>query len=388
MTPAGVATRNGQGQARVAVPAIPFTAASHEHQEPAFTRGPTLLTANAQQLDTIDLPAFGFLRHIYLDVTCTGGVGGTLAADAPFNIIQSVTLLDVNGAPLIGPLDGFALQWANIAGGYAGAPDGRDLPGFVGSAPNPSFRIRLPIEISHYNGLGSLANQNAAAPYQVMVTLNSTANIYSVAPTTAPSVTITATEETWTLPAATDVTGRPQQQLPPAHGTAQKWTARVTNNVGPGDSTVQVTRVGNLIRNIVWIARTAAGVRSDACFPDPMIVNLDGRQLLNEPQKYFINTIYEELELSSAARRDTGVFVLTFANSQKNRAGDDTPNLWLPTVQSTRLELKGNIVTNGNIQTVVNDVQPVEVNPAERYVESNVTAPAAIPGPAPSPISG
>jgi hypothetical protein len=101
MTPAGVASRNnGGGNARQVVAAIPFTAAAHEHQEPAFTRGPTLLTANAQQLDTIDLPAFGFLRHIYLDVTCTGGVGGTLAADAPFNIIQSLTLLDVNGAPL------------------------------------------------------------------------------------------------------------------------------------------------------------------------------------------------------------------------------------------------------------------------------------------------
>jgi hypothetical protein len=80
--------------------------------------------------------------------------------------------------------------------------------------------------------------------------------------------------------------------------------------------------------------------------------------------------------------------VLTFANSQKNRAGDDTPNLWLPTVQSTRLELRATINTNGNVQTMINDVQPVEVNPAERYVESNVTAPAAIPGPAPTPISG
>jgi hypothetical protein len=386
MTPAGTASRNGN--ARQVVAAIPFTAAAHEHQEPAFTRGPTTLTANQQQLDTIDLPAFGFLRHIYLDVTVTGAVGGTLAADGPFNIIASLTLLDVNGAPIVGPLDGFALQWANIAGGYSGSPDARDQPSFVGSAPNPSFRLRIPIEISHYNGLGSLANQNAAAPYQVMITLNTLANIYSVAPTGTPQVTITATEETWTLPSATDVTGRPQQQLPPAHGTGQKWTSRTANNVGPGDSTVQLNRVGNLIRNLVYIARTSGGVRSDACFPDPVIVNLDGRQLLNEPQKYLINNMYEELELFSATRRDTGVFVLTFANSQKNRAGDDTPNLWLPTVQSTRLELKGTIATGGNIQQVVNDVQPIEVNPAERYVESNVTAPAAIPGPAPSPISG
>lgn len=385
MTPAGVANRNGN--ARQVVAAIPFTAAAHEHQEPAFSRGPVALTAAQQQLDTIDLPAFGFLRHIYLDVTCTGGVGGTLAADGPFNIIASVTLLDVNGAPIVGPLDGYALHWANIVGGYAGTPDARDLPGFVGSAPNPSFRVRIPIEISHYNGLGSLANQNAAAPYQIMVTLNSVGNVFSAAPTTNPSVTITATEETWTLPSATDVTGRPQQQLPPAHGTGQKWTSRSTA-VNSGDQTVQLNRVGNLIRNLVYIARTAAGARSDAVFPDPVVVNWDGRQLVNEPQKYLVNTMYEELELTTATRRDTGVFVLTFANSQKNKAGDDTPNLWIPTVQSTRLELRGNIATAGSIQTLVNDVQPIEVNPAERYVESNVTSPAAIPGPAPTPISG
>jgi hypothetical protein len=221
-----------------------------------------------------------------------------------------------------------------------------------------------------------------------MITLNSIANVTSAAFTTPPVVTFTATEETWTLPAATDNTGRPQQQLPPAHGTGQKWTSRTVAVGSTGDFTVPITRVGNLIRNLLFIARTGAGARADTVFPDPTIINWDGRQLVNEPQKYLVNNMYEDLNLSTAARRDTGVFAMSFAISQKNYAGDDTPNLWLPTVQSTRLELKGSWAASGSVQVVVNDVQPIEVNPAERYVESNVTAPAAIPGPAPSPVSG
>jgi hypothetical protein len=365
------------------VPAVPFVAAAHEHVEPAFTIS-RQLTAATQQLDPIDIPSYGYLRHVFLEVTAASGVIGTFVAgeDFPFNIIQSVTLLDVNGAPIVGPIDGYALLWANIAGGYAYRQDPRDAPWHVGAAPNPAFFLRVPVEISHFDGLGSLANQNSAAPYKLQITLNSTSGIGTGAFGTIPTITVRGWAECWSLPNATDVRGRPQQQLPPVHGTGQFWTTR-RPDVLAGNINVPITRVGNLIRNLVFITRTAGGVRADTVMPDPAIINWDGRQQFQFSQRYWQQSMFEKLV---DATRDTGVWILSMAHSQQNRAGDDTPNLWWPTVQATRMELSGTNALAGSIQVVVNDIQPVEVVPAERYTENSDTTFRAAPGPA-SPVA-
>lgn len=352
------------------VPMVPFVAAAHEHVEPAFTKTATLGAAT-QQLDPIDVPSYGYLRHMFLEITSASGTIGTFVAgaDFPWNIIQSITLLDVNGAPIVGPIDGYALLWANILGGYVFRQDPRDSPWFVGSAPNPAFFIRVPVEISHYDGLGSLANQNSAAPYKLQITLNSTTAIGTGAFGVAPTITIRGWLEAWSLPNAQDVRGRPQQQLPPVHGTGQFWTSR-RPDVLAGNITVPVNRVGNLLRNLLFISRDASGVRVDTSFPDPILLNWDGRQQYQHSQRHMQQMLFERLV---DVTRDVGVWAYTFDHSQMGRAGDDTPNLWLPTVQSTRLEIAGTIAVSGSIQVVVNDVQPVEVIPAERYTENSRT---------------
>lgn len=360
--------------APVVVAGAPFTAASHQHQEP----GPIvskLIGGNQQQLDPINVPSFGFLRHLFIDVTCTGGVAGpgVLRADAPWNIIQSLTLLDVNGAPIVGPLDGWALMQANLAGGYAHVNDPRLWPGFsIADVGNPSFQLRVPVEITEHNALGAIANQNAAAPYQLIINLNNTTGIYSTNPTTPPTVQVKITPELWTLPAAAGNGGQPQNQLPVAHGTGQFWSSRTQTGIAAGDNTIPIVRVGSLLRVLTLIARDAGGLRSDAVFPDTLLLNWDGRQLVNEPLRYRIQRNFEQQRV-----RDTGVISYLFNTTNQMRVGDESPNLWLPTQQSTRLELNGNFKAPGSIQTLVNDIQPIEVNPDARYAEQNVTTPGA-----------
>src|SRR5439155_2739070 len=75
----------------------------------------------------------------------------------------------------------------------------------------------------------------------------------------------------------------------------------------------------------------------------------------------------------TANSRDTGVFAIALSNVDHGLVGDDDPTLWLPTVQSTRLELTGNSATAGNIQVITGDVAPVEVVPQERFVETSDT---------------
>lgn len=362
------------GGAPVVVAGVPFTAAAHQHQEPAFKTAAKTITTSTQQLDPINVPSFGYLRHIFLDVAGTGGVLGTgvLGEDSPYSLIQSVTLLDVNGAPIVGPIDGFGLYLANLIGGYAFQNDPGVWPAFSNSGATPRFQLRIPLEIAAHNALGSIANQNAAAPYQLIITLNSLAGwLSSVGSATGPSVIITGTLETWTLPAALDSAGHPQNQLPPAHGTGQFWSSRNQTGLAAGDNTIPINRVGSLLRNIIFVARTAAGVRSATVFPDPLIVNWDGRQLVNEPQGYRIADNFQKIGKSL-----TGVFVLPFDATNQGKVGDESPNLWLPTQQSTRLELNGTLAAAGSIQVITNDVQPIEVQPDQRYVEDNATAPA------------
>jgi hypothetical protein len=313
---------------RAAVAPIPFTAAAHRHVEPITVDTPAVLGAAQQQRGPFDVPAYGFMRHIILEVTLAGGTlgAGVLSADFPWNIIQNIQISDVNG-------------------------------------------------------YGSLANQNAAASYKLSYTLNTAAAVFSTAPTTAPTPTVRAHLEAWSQPNEVDLAGRPQLREPPGHGTTQFWSAFTKATVA-GQNNVQFPRVGNLIRNLVVIARNAAGARADNVMPDPIQVFWDARSLTLETQALRNKLAYEAIQ--APAIRDVGVFAFPFDDLVLGHAGDEEPNFWLPTMQSSRLELNGVAAVAGTLQVCTNDVAPVEVNPAERYVETSTTGfhPAAGPVPA------
>jgi hypothetical protein len=367
---------------RAAVAPIPFTAAAHRHVEPITVDTPAVLGAAQQQRGPFDVPAYGFMRHIILEVTLTGGTlgAGVLSADFPWNIIQNIQISDVNGAPIFGPLDGFAALQATLWGGYSYRQDPRMDPGYDGTI-NGRFFLRIPVEISKHNGYGSLANQNAAASYKLSYTLNTAAAVFSTAPTTAPTPTVRAHLEAWSQPNEVDLAGRPQLREPPGHGTTQFWSAFTKATVA-GQNNVQFPRVGNLIRNLVVIARNAAGARADNVMPDPIQVFWDARSLTLETQALRNKLAYEAIQ--APAIRDVGVFAFPFDDLVLGHAGDEEPNFWLPTMQSSRLELNGVAAAAGTLQVCTNDVAPVEVNPAERYVETSTTGfhPAAGPVPA------
>jgi hypothetical protein len=353
---------------------IPFTAAAHEHTEPAFdvTVAAGAPPVAAQNLGPFDVPAYGYIRHIFIEVDMSGGTigAGVLAADFPWNFIASISLNDVNGAPIFGPLDGYATLWTNIIGGYAGgANDPRNAP-FFDATINGIFTFRIPVEISRRSGMGALANQNAAASYKLSITTAASTVTFSTAPTTVPAFRVRGWLEAWSLPNETDVVGRPQAIAPPNHGTTQYWT-HFQKSVAVGANTTLFPRVGNLIRNIVIISRTtAAGMpRDDTVFPDPPTLAWDARSLRSDTQRYIIERL--RAKLPDLTARDAGVFAYPFDDIDHGAIGDDDPTLWLPTVQSTRLELTGSSATAGTLQVITNDVAPVEVVPSERFVETS-----------------
>lgn len=379
--PANHPANQAQGQGMPVANTIPFVNASHEHTEP-FLDQSIPLGASAVNVGPINIPSYGYLRHIFLECSFSGGTlgAGALSADFPWNSFQSVSLYDTNGAPIFGPLDGYATYIANIVGGYAFRMDPASSPWF-NSTINGAFFLRVPIEISHHDALGSLANQNSAATYQLNFTINPSTIVYSTAPTTAATLRVRGALEAWSLPNATDRAGRPQAQLPPAHGTTQYWSNQI-RPIAVGNNTTALTRTGNLVRNLVFITRTVAGARADTVFPNPAQIMWDARSMNLDTQNYRSQQWWEK---SNLVARPAGVFVWNFNHSRDNIAGDDSPALWWATVQASRLELVGVSEVAGNLQAMTNDIAPGEVTPSERYVETSATGfhpqvGAAVPG--------
>lgn len=360
-------------QAAPVVPAIPFVAAAHEHTE-QFPQSITQAIGSATTT-TLTIPSYGYLRNVFLQVALTGGTGGTPVTDAPWTLLSDITLIDTNGAPLVGPLSGFQLLQANIWGGYANQSDPRTLTSALGgtytsTTPNYTFGLRVPVEISHRDGRGSLANQNAAAPYRLRITVNATASTWSVAPSPLPTITITPFLEAWSVPAEVDARGVPQAQIPPDHGVLQYWSVGQAAVVA-GNNFTPIQRVGNLLRNIVVIARNGSAARADNVFPDPAILSWDARQMFNDSQFYRKQQALEKLEPNGV--RDTGVFPYTMDHALQNKVGDEMPVLWYPTVQATRLEVDGTSAAAGTLEILLNDVAPQTSDQARRYIETSGT---------------
>lgn len=357
---------------------VPFTAASHEHTELAFDETVTP-GENAIELGPFDIPAYGYYRHLLLQVeTVTAGeleAEGAANEDFPWNVFSKIQVSDVNGADIFGPLSGYSALWASITGGYAGRPDPRVMPFYNAEAIKPQFLLRIPQEISHKDGFGSLANQSTAANYKVFLTINTAANLVAnkakgYKSGKVPKLRIRGYVETWSLPNAEDVLGRPQAEAPPMLDSSQFYS-RFLKDTQNGMNTVLMTRVGSLIRNLIFIARNEEGKRSDKVFPNPCTLEWDSRRMRTDTQ-----IMLQELLAASIPElktRDTGVFAYLLDRSTKNTVGDDSPTLWYPTVQSTRLEVEGNTEEAGTWEIITNDVAPVAVTPQERYVEKSAT---------------
>jgi len=348
---------------------IPFVACSNKW---TMSMGQQTLqsTASTQALQDMPIPPGGFLRAVCFDVSWTGGVGGTLAADSPYNILRDVQIADVNGNPLLGVLNGFEMQTSVELAGYRHRPSTvQSTEGAANTQAAGNFFLRLPVEISEATALGALSNQLSNAQYTVKATLAPTTTFGS-GYTTAPTFTIRPRVELWTQPNPSNDRGTPQQTEPDWKGTTQQHTInRVLVSAGTNQS--KILRVGNMLRGITIIARDASGVRSDAVFPTTPLLRLDNVQLRQDTQYALIRDMLDHSP--SGYVRPTGVFHYSFSDfGPTGRRGDDAMGAgWLPTTQGTLLQLEGDSVTAGSLDFIVNDVRKAPQTAASRYDQRN-----------------
>lgn len=348
----------------------PFTRAAKEHQEP-MTDVSQALGSSSVSMGPYDVPAYGYMRGIWIWVQATGGAGTATVAvkeDAPFNSIAEIALIDVNGANVIGPINGHDLYLSNkylgfnlgdpkLNGMYQAPVTGANASGNFG------FLLYLPVEISQRDGLGSLPNANAASTYKVRVTLAAASDVYSTAPTTPPTVRIRTWLDAWTQPNATDLRGNANATQPPAMGTTQ-YLSKATQTISAGFQQPRMTRVGSYIRHLMFIFRDATGSRSagQTNFPSDVSMFWDSKNLFTRHKDLWRSQMVRRTGYTAAAEAaggtDNGVWLEDFAHEFDGRIGNELRDGWLGTVQSTRLELSGTFGSAGTLTILTNDVAP------------------------------
>jgi hypothetical protein len=369
-SPAMIAQPNAGGtppSGKTQAPAVlaPFTRAAHEHVEPFFDQS-TQLDGSTHSVGPVSVPAYGFLRSILLLVTFTGGTGGSavISADGPWNAFQSIQLTDVNGAPIVGPFGGFALMVSNLYGGYVynQAPVNNSFFVATDANGNLQFAVRIPIEITSRDALGSLPNQNAASTYKITYVVNANNVIFATPPVTLqPVMRVRMFLEAWTQPNPVDLRGAPQATVPPAMGTTQFWSESLPA-IASGFQTVPLPRVGNLIRQVIFLVRTAAGVRADNITAGSALqIQWDGRILINEIPEIRKMYMRERFGTGTGATSpDTvvGAYVYDFTHDLIGKGGEELRDLYLPTTQATRLEIVGTFAAATTLEIITNDVAP------------------------------
>lgn len=278
---------NQGGQAPAAAPVIPFTRASRKKRRLAGTYGPIIMNTAVQALPPIPLPAAGYFRWLRLEVTITSAGNSAAVAwknDAPFSILQNIQLLSANGDSLISLIDGFTLYVLNKYGAFSSGtidpcadPNFTTVSGSGATAGSAHFNIRVPVEIDARDAFCALQNMAANQSFQLQISINALANMYSVLPTAAPTVTLRLVMDYWSAPASKNADEIAQATAPPANGSVSLIQTQ-TPNINPNSfQNVPLLSVGNTVRALFLILRDAAGVRTEVDWPDVfnMYVNND-----------------------------------------------------------------------------------------------------------------
>lgn len=377
-SPSGNAqSRNGKNSQKV-VPTVPFIRASAKHREPTGIDIQKQLTTSDQDLGVLDIPAYGYVRNIVILVTASGGTGGapsaTATEDGIFAALKNIYLTEPNGAVIAQFDSGYDLYLANKYGGYGHVigSDPKASPVFSdmdSTFAGFSFRLKIPVELNVRDGLGSLPNQNAAATFKLRMTLAKVADIATgTLPSTLPTVRVRVELEAWDQPEISSA-GHTNQITPPAMNTTQFWSSQ-TYTVNSGNNTIRLTRVGNYIRNLIFVLKSSSSRSSGETVwtnADPVFFYLDTRPLdIIEPNSW-VDTMYNRTGYGAAVGTefpsnedprglDNGVRVYDFMHEFDGTLGHENRDLWLPTLGSTRLELQFNASSSGTLKVLTNDV--------------------------------
>jgi hypothetical protein len=320
----------------------------------------TSMAANPVKLPTYALDTDGFTSLMYVVVQATAsGNSATVAfkEDGPFSAILSLQFSDTNNKPILGPVTGHDLYLICKYGGYGFNDDAKNSPNFSvttgagGTGGSFTFVLRVPIEIVHRDGFGSLLNKSASAVYKLDITLAGSADVYSTAPTALPSVRTRVQQVGWMDSDQQDVYKNPADPNPPALNSIQYWDKQ-TLVVGTGSMNQQLNTFSGLVRNLIFELRTSTGTRSDNDWPDPFELHYDKTVPVSRLQAAWKEMTGVDYGYSTATETNTsvnaidrGVRALPFTKDYGLKPGAESRFGYLPVTSATSLVMRGSVGT-------------------------------------------
>lgn len=330
---------------------IPFVAGSNLYREAPFSTTVFQMGASSQEFVNNVTPG-GFLRGITMQVTSTGGVlgPGVLTNDAPYSILQSCSLEDISGGPILYPMGGFQYAMCQkYLRPWDGDPSKR--PVFSGTI-NPAFTLRFFAEVK--DTLGVLANTDARAQYRFRFTV-AAANqagpfgLTTTAATTNPTLTIKLYIESWAQPDLQDLLGNAIQQIPDGI-VCSRFLMHEQPSITSANNVVRETLTGNELRGLLFVVRNGDANKTRLDLTDAntgaIDFRLDSRRIWKMTPSQLVeemNAFYQPLALGVWVR-ETGVYVVPRFSGPPD-AGDNfcgQGEYWLQTVEQTLLQLEFN----------------------------------------------
>lgn len=288
-------------------------------------------------------PAPGYLRGLWLVATATGGVNGTNtvtgAADAPYNLYQTIQLRDAFGT-VVYQTDGTGAFLIHLYSGQVGAAGLQDptkdafysaISSGTAGTGNFTFALYIPLEFDPDTAYCSLASMNTAAQMSLTIQLNTSANFYTTAPGTLPVIQVDCYEEYWAVPISD------ANLAPPNDGSSHQWgQSQGQNTIASGANTrVELPDVGTYISTLIILARNANSVRIDTPYSSDLELWIDGVPVRIEHS----NSLFSRMFRQFGVTRPTGAAVYSFRDSVGWLVDIDDMELLLATTPGTLLEV-------------------------------------------------
>lgn len=349
------------GNERESESVVSFRRASGEGRYPFEVQSGLTLQTTGQDVGPIDIKAYDYMRSILLLVQTTAAGAGTavtFSADGPLNAITYIRVKQPNGQTMYSVTSGYHAAMIDKYGFYRANSDPRSngqlFSAVAGSAPAFNFAIRIPFELDLRDALGALPNKDAAAPFTLELGLNTLANVFGTVPTTSPTFKITPILEAYDQPPSS-LDGKTAETTPPNMNTLQRWTEQTVTMVS-GAFDAKVKKLGNYVRELIFITKSSAGARlTDANgWGDPVQIVLDEDVKDNIPLALWHNDIFETWgygaqeggatsppALDIAGGQDTGVFPYQYCVNRRTLEEDVAA--YLPTIESEDYLLRSSV---------------------------------------------
>lgn len=362
-TPAQTATAGANGKGQQVVAARPFVTGTRTLETETYTQTVTIGAAT-QSLPPYEAQVDGYLSRLLVNVQCTtAGNSASTAfnADGPFNALQSVVFEDIGGKQILGPISGWHLYVLNRFGGFVYNSDTKAnstyavTTGTGATGGSFNFTLPVPIQVRRRDGMGSLPNRNASATFRLKVTVNTSAAVYSTAPTTAGTVAVRIEQQGWATSDNRDYKGNAVAPTPNGVGSLM-YTDLESIVLSSGQFSQRMGNYGGLTRLWVFELRDSSNSRTqgESDWPSLFEVEIDKVKTYSRSKNTWDQLMSEDYGLNNTAESTTaantrlsGVRVIHWLDDFGLQPGAENSFRYQAVTPNTAVYLNGTIGGSG-----------------------------------------